>query len=156
MSLLKLIGNNINEKVEITFKGKTEKVEVKPLNITDIAVLLERHTNEMSDLLTGTGDIFKGLAEKAPDFAAGFIGLGIVETIDKAEIKKLPFSIQLRLCEEIWKLSVVDAEYLGKLVGRIAAGLGKAAQKTGTSISPEKEIKEELEKHRKALENSGK
>lgn len=154
MSLLQLIDNDLKETIKVKFKNKRLEVVIQPLTVRNIVFLLEKHTTEMADLLSGNADIFKTIADKAPDFMGDFISLGIEEDVPKDKIEQLPFEIQCRLSESIWNLSVTDGEYLGKLVGRLTKGLATAARMMPNQVDEEK-IKKMLEDSRKELEKTG-
>lgn len=134
MSLKDLILENEAEVVEIEVKGKKEEVKVKALNIGNIAKLFKSHAEEMSELLEGKGDLVESLMNKGPEFIASVISEGIEEDLTPEEVMKLPFPVQCKLAEKIWDMSIIDADYLGKFMGRIVNGLSVAAKKVGTIL----------------------
>lgn len=134
MSLKDLILENEAEVVEVEVKGKKVEVKVKALNISNIAKLFKTHAEEMGELLEGKGDLIDSLMKKGPEFIASVIAEGIEEDLSPEEVMKLPFPVQCKIAEKIWDMSVIDGEYLGKLMGRIVNGLSQAASKVGTIL----------------------
>lgn len=134
MSLKDLILENEAEVVEIKVGNKIEEVKVKALNIGNIAKLFKSHAEEMGELLEGKGDLIDSLMKKGPEFIASVITEGIEEDLTPEEVMKLPFPVQCKLAEKIWDMSIIDGEYLGKLMARIVSGLSTAAQKVGTIL----------------------
>lgn len=131
MSLKDLILENEAEVVEIGVKGKKEDIKVKALNIGNIAKLFKSHAEEMGELLEGKGDLIDSLMKKGPEFIASVIAEGIEEDLTPEEVMKLPFPVQCKIAEKIWDMSIIDGEYLGKLMGRIVSGLSTAAKNVG-------------------------
>lgn len=122
--------------------------EVRGLSLEDVVLLLENHKDALVMIFASEdGTDFEELLKKFPEFISAAIAYAADEHELEAEVHKLPIGIQLRAIEEVWNLSSLDIETVGKLATNLLTSLGKLNSedfsllkdnlKTGSDLLPQ-------------------
>lgn len=122
----------VDRKVEIECPGDMN-FQVRGLSLEDVVLLLENHTDALKSIFGApAGADFEMLLKEFPAFVAAAIAYAAEEHELEEQVRKLPVGIQLRAIQEVWELSSLDVETLGKLAGSILKSIG-ALNKTDLS-----------------------
>ncbi len=118
----------VNRKVEIDCPGD-QNFQVRGLSLEDVVLLLENHTEALKAVFAAqAGTDFEMLLKEFPAFVAAAIAYAADEHELEEQVRKLPVGVQLRAIQEVWDLSSLDVETLGKLAGSILQSIGKLNQ----------------------------
>jgi len=100
--------------------------EVRGLSLEDIVLLLDNHKDALVHIFSSNeGTDFAELVKSFPGFVAAAIAYAADEHELEDKVLKLPVGIQLRAIQEVWELSSLDVETVGKLASGIVQGLSK-------------------------------
>lgn len=127
MSLKDILGSFSTE-----FEIKGHKVELHPLNLNDIADLIDTHAGVLKDVIDSGASISQ-IFSKAPEMAQAIIAKGLRE--DAKDVFELPVGIQLQLFERVIEISEISPEYLGKLIARLVSVLQTGMTSMGSLAS---------------------
>jgi len=116
MSLADLVA--IKEKIE----SPHGDFEIQGLTLEALAGLMKEHTSELSSMFDGKLD-FTELLKESPDLVAKLIAYSAGEPEHVANVKLLPFGVQLIALQRIWKLTAVDTEELGNMLRSLTKGM---------------------------------
>lgn len=115
----------VDRKVEIECPGDIN-FQVRGLSLEDVVLLLENHTEALKSIFAAqAGTDFEMLLKEFPAFVAAAIAYAADEHELEDKVRKLPVGIQLRAIQEVWELSSLDVETLGKLAGSLLKSIGK-------------------------------
>jgi|Cruoilmetagenom7_1024161.scaffolds.fasta_scaffold04281_11 hypothetical protein len=102
--------------------------EVRGLSLEDLVLLLENHKDALIRVFGGAGGgdtDFSKLIKEFPNFIAAAIAYASGEHDLEDEIMKVPVGVQLRAIQEIWELSSLDVETVGKLATSLLEGVSR-------------------------------
>lgn len=113
----------VDRKVTIE-RGGVEFV-VRGLSLEDIVLLLENHQKGLVAVFTAAdGADWSELVHQFPNFVAAAIACGVDEEgITEEDVLRLPIGVQLEAMANIWELSSLDMDTVGKLAASIAQGV---------------------------------
>ena len=115
----------VDRKVEIACPGDIN-FQVRGLSLEDVVLLLENHTDALKAVFAAPeGTDFEMMLKEFPAFVAAAIAYAADEHELEEKVRKLPVGVQLRAIQEVWELSSLDVETLGKLAGSILQSIGK-------------------------------
>jgi hypothetical protein len=115
----------VDRKVEIECPGD-HNFQVRGLSLEDVVLLLENHTDALKAIFASpSGTDFEILLKEFPAFVAAAIAYAADEHELEEQVRKLPVGIQLRAIQEVWDLSSLDVETLGKLAGSLLQSVGR-------------------------------
>jgi len=115
----------VDRRVEIECPGD-ESFQVRGLSLEDVVLLLENHTDALKSIFGApAGTDFEMLLKEFPQFVAAAIAYAADEHELEEKVRKLPIGVQLRAIQEVWELSSLDVDTLGKLAGSILKSIGK-------------------------------
>jgi hypothetical protein len=121
MSLRDLVDRKATIQVtdEISF-------EVRGLSLEDVVLLMENHKDALISIFgKPDGADFQELLRRFPNFIAAAIAYAADEHELEKEVQKMPIGVQLRAMQEVWELSSLDVETLGKLATNLLAGVAE-------------------------------
>ena len=105
--------------------------EVRGLSLEDLVLLLENHKDALVRIFGGTdggggqATDFESLIKEFPQFIAAAIAYAAGEHEIEADVVRLPVGIQIRAISEIWELSSLDVETVGKLATSLLEGVSR-------------------------------
>ena len=99
-------------------------IKVKALTLSDLAQLISGNREALLTLFSGAN--FMDVAMQFPKMVSDLIALSTCDSAENAG--QLPIGIQLELIQEIWAVSQIDVELLGKIVAGILTGLQKTTK----------------------------
>ena len=99
-------------------------IKVKALTLSDLAQLISGNREALLTLFSGAN--FMDVAMQFPKMVSDLIALSTGDSTENAS--QLPIGIQLELIQEIWTVSQIDVELLGKIVAGILTGLQKTTK----------------------------
>ena len=99
-------------------------IKVKALTLSDLAQLISGNREALLTLFSGAN--FMDVAMQFPKMVSDLIALSTGDSTEDAG--QLPIGIQLELIQEIWTVSQIDVELLGKIVAGILTGLQKTTK----------------------------
>ena len=99
---------------------------VRGLSLEDVVLLLDNHKDALIAIFnTPDGTDFEELIHQFPLFIAAAIAYAADEHGIEEDVRKLPVGIQLRAIEEVWELSSLDVETVGKLATNLLNGVSR-------------------------------
>jgi hypothetical protein len=115
----------VDRKSRIAGPGDTS-FDVRGLSLEDLVLLLENHSEALARIFAGTGGTdFEELLKEFPQFVAALIAYAADEPELENQVRKLPVGVQLRALEEVWELSSLDVETVGKLAVNLLNSIGR-------------------------------
>lgn len=105
--------------------------EVRGLSLEDLVLLLENHKAALVRIFGGTdggggqATDFESLIKEFPQFIAAAIAYAAGEHEIEQDVVRLPVGIQIRAIQEIWELSSLDVETVGKLATSLLEGVSR-------------------------------
>jgi hypothetical protein len=100
--------------------------EVRGLSLQDLVLLLENHKPALIRIFASDeGTDFEQLLAEFPMFIAAAIAYAADEHDLEDQIVKLPVGLQLRAIQEVWELSSLDVETVGKLAQSLLEGVSR-------------------------------
>ena len=105
--------------------------EVRGLSLEDLVLLLENHKDALVRIFGGTtsggsqATDFESLVKEFPQFIAAAIAYAADEHDIEEMVVRLPVGIQIRAIQEIWELSSLDVETVGKLAQSLLEGVSR-------------------------------
>lgn len=115
----------VDRKVEIECPGDIN-FQVRGLSLEDVVLLLENHADALKAIFGAPeGADFEMLLKEFPAFVAAAIAYAADEHELEEKVRKLPIGVQLRAIQEVWDLSSLDVETLGKLAGSLVKSIAK-------------------------------
>lgn len=100
--------------------------EVRGLSLEDVVLLMENHKEALVEIFVAKdGTDFELLLQKFPNFISAAIAYAADEHDLEEMVRKLPIGIQLRAIQEVWELSSLDVETVGKLANSVLRGVTK-------------------------------
>ena len=115
----------VDRKSQVTGPGGTS-FEVRGLSLEDMVMLLESHREALAMIFaTPNGTDFEELLKRFPTFVAAAIAYAADEPDMVDQVRKLPVGVQLRAIEEVWELSSLDVETVGKLAVNMLNSVAK-------------------------------
>lgn len=100
--------------------------DVRGLSLQDIVLLLENHRDALIRVFASdAGADFEELVKEFPGFIAAAIAYAADEYELEDSVRKMPVGLQLRAIQEVWELSSLDVETVGKLAENLLASVTK-------------------------------
>lgn len=102
--------------------------EVRGLSLEDLVMLLENHKDALIRIFganDGDGTDFTALIAEFPQFIAAAIAYAAGEHDIEKDVVRLPVGVQLRAIQEVWELSSLDIDTVGKLATSLLEGVSK-------------------------------
>jgi hypothetical protein len=100
--------------------------QVRGLSLQDVVLLLENHKAALVEVFAGeSGTDFEQLIQKFPAFIAAAIAYAADEHDLEEQVAKLPIGVQLRAVQEVWELSSLDVETVGKLAQQMVTSVAR-------------------------------
>jgi len=105
--------------------------EVRGLSLEDLVLLLENHKDALVRIFGGTNASggqatdFESLIKEFPQFIAAAIAYAADEHDIEDMVVRLPVGIQIRAITEVWELSSLDVETVGKLAQSLLEGVSR-------------------------------
>ncbi len=100
--------------------------EIRGLSLEDVVLLMENHKDALVSIFAApTGTDFEELIKQFPSFISAAISYAAGEYEDTDLVRRLPVGVQLRAIQEVWELSSLDVETVGKLANSVVKGMTK-------------------------------
>ena len=114
----------VDRKSEI--KAGDTSFTVRGLSLEDVVLLLDNHKDALVRIFTTPdGTDFEALLMEFPKFVAAAIAYAADKHDIEELVVKLPVGIQLKAIEEVWELSSLDVETVGKLATNLLNGMSR-------------------------------
>lgn len=117
----------VDRKTTIRDEKTGTEFEVRGLSLQDIVLLLENHKDALIRVFAADDDgtDFEQLIQEFPGFIAATIAYAADEYELEGEVVKMPVGLQLKAIQEVWELSSLDVETVGKLAESLLASVSK-------------------------------
>ena len=117
----------VDRKTTISDEKTGIEFEVRGLSLQDIVLLLENHKDALIRVFAADDDgtDFQQLIKEFPGFIAAAIAYAADEYELEASVSKLPVGLQLKAIQEVWELSSLDVETVGKLAENLLASISR-------------------------------
>lgn len=117
----------VDRKATISDEKSGIEFEVRGLSLQDIVLLLENHKEALIRVFASSDDgtDFEQLMKEFPLFIAAAIAYAADEYELEESVSKLPVGIQLKAIQEVWELSSLDVETVGKLATSLLTSVSK-------------------------------
>jgi hypothetical protein len=117
----------VDRKTTISDEKTGIEFEVRGLSLQDIVLLLENHKDALVRVFAADDDgtDFQQLIQEFPGFIAAAIAYSADEYELEETVVKMPVGLQLKAIQEVWELSSLDVETVGKLAESLLASVSK-------------------------------